>query len=109
MAVDFLGLRRNGSSLRIIDQARDFPEQVPRHSNLGRLECDIATMTNDLGPDLHQLLPQCGQRPMLDLLWQGQRAVLQAVTIDAEVAHKGRLPLDNLDIPRPENPQSWVT
>ena len=34
-AVDFPGLRRNGSSSQIIDQAQDFPEQFLRHSNLG--------------------------------------------------------------------------
>ena len=31
LAVDSLGLRRSGSSSQIINQAQDFPEQVPRH------------------------------------------------------------------------------
>jgi hypothetical protein len=30
-------------------------------------------MADDLGPDLHQLFPQRGQRPVLHLLRQGQR------------------------------------
>ncbi len=27
-----------------VDQAQDFPKQVPRHDNLGQMEPDIATM-----------------------------------------------------------------
>ena len=34
LAVDSLGLRRSGSSSQIINQAQDFPEQVPRHRHL---------------------------------------------------------------------------
>ena len=55
--VDPLGLRRNGSSSQVINQGQDFLEQASRHSNLGQLESDIAAMANDLGSDLHQLLP----------------------------------------------------
>ncbi len=61
LAVDFLGLRRNGSSSWIINQAQDFLEYASRHGNLGQLESDIATMADDLGSDLNQLLPQRGQ------------------------------------------------
>ena len=57
LAVDSLGLRRSGSWSQIINQAQDFPEQFPRHGNLGQLESDIATMADDLGPDFDQLLP----------------------------------------------------
>ncbi len=32
----FLGLCRSGSSSQIINQAQDFPEQVPRHRHLGQ-------------------------------------------------------------------------
>ena len=57
LAVDFLGLRRSGSWSQIINQAQDFPELVSRYCHLGQLEVDIATMTDDLGADLDQLLP----------------------------------------------------
>jgi hypothetical protein len=55
--VDYPGLRRNGSSSQAINQAQDFLEQASWDRNLGQLESGIATMANDLGPDLHQLLP----------------------------------------------------
>ena len=51
-AVDLPGLHRGGSSPQIIDQAQDFPEQVPWHRHLGQLERDIATVADDLGADL---------------------------------------------------------
>ena len=73
LAVDVPGLRRSGSWSQIIDQAQDFPEQFPRHRHLGQLERDVAAMADHLGTDLHQLLPQRGQRPVLDLLRQSQR------------------------------------
>ena len=57
LTVYFAGLRRNGSSSQIINQAQDFPEQFPRHGNLGQLERDIAAVAHDLGADLDQLLP----------------------------------------------------
>ena len=70
--VDYLGLRRNGSSSQIINQGQDFLEQALWHGNLRQLECDIAAMANDLGSNLDQLLSQCRQRPMLDLFGQSQ-------------------------------------
>jgi hypothetical protein len=57
LAVDFPGLRRNGSSSQIINQAQDFLQQASWHGNLGQLEGDIPAVADDLGPDLHQLLP----------------------------------------------------
>ncbi len=63
--VDFLGLRRNGSSSQVINQGQDFLEQAPRHGNLGQLEGDITAMTDNLGSNLDQLLPQRGQRPLV--------------------------------------------
>ena len=54
LAVDSLGLRRSGSSSQIINQAQDFPEQVPRHRHLSQLERNVAAMSDNLGPDLHQ-------------------------------------------------------
>ncbi len=56
-AVDLPGLRRSGSWSQIINQAQDFPEQFPRHGNLGQLERDVPTVPLHLRPDLHQLLP----------------------------------------------------
>ena len=56
-----------------IDEAEDFSEQLPRHRNLRQLERDVSAMMDDLGTDLHQFLPQRGQRPVLDLLRQSQR------------------------------------
>ena len=60
LAVDSLGLRRNGSSPQVINQAQDFLEQASRDGNLGQLERDVPAMAHDLGPNLDQLLPQRG-------------------------------------------------
>ena len=57
LAVDFLGLRRRGSSPQIIDQAQDFSEQLPRHRNLRQLESDIPAVDDHFRADLDQLLP----------------------------------------------------
>jgi hypothetical protein len=72
LAVDFPGLRRSGSSSQIIDQAQDFPERFSRHGNLGQLERDVPAMSDDFRADLDKLVEQRGQRPMLDLLSQGE-------------------------------------
>ena len=74
VAVDSLGLRRSGSSSQFIDPPQDSPKQVPRHGNLRQLERDVATMADNFGPDLDQLLAQSGQRPVLDRLGQCQGA-----------------------------------
>ncbi len=57
---------------QIIDQVQVFPKQIPRHGDLGKLERDIATVPDYLGTDLDKLVAQRGQRPVLDLLPQGQ-------------------------------------
>ena len=72
LAVDSLGLRRSRSSSQIINQAQDFPEQVPRHRHLSQLERNVAAMSDNLGPDLHQLVAQRRHRPVLHLLRQSQ-------------------------------------
>ncbi len=69
----FLRLRRNGPSSEIINQTQDFPEQFPRHRHLGQLEGDVPAMAGNPSSNLDQLLPQRGQGPVLDLLWQSQR------------------------------------
>jgi hypothetical protein len=56
LAVDFPGLRRSGSWSQVIDWAQDFLNQASQHGDLGQLESDIATMTDDLGCNLDQLL-----------------------------------------------------
>ncbi len=76
MAVDFPGLRQNGSSSQIINQAQDFPEQASRHGNLGQLERDVPAMADHFSTDLDQLLPECRQRPVLDLLEQHRLLLL---------------------------------
>ncbi len=40
----------------VLDQVQHFTKQVPRHGNLGQLERDIATMTDNLGSNLDQIL-----------------------------------------------------
>ena len=39
-----------------IDQVQVPPKQIPRHSDLGQFERDIATMADNLGSNLDQLL-----------------------------------------------------
>ncbi len=79
LTVDVPGLRRSGSWSQIINQAQDFPEQCPRHRHLGQLERDVPAVANNLGSDLHQLLPQRGQRPVFDFLRQ-YRLLLMATS-----------------------------
>jgi hypothetical protein len=40
-------------------------KHLPRHRDLGHLERDVATVADDLGADLDQLLAQAGKRPRL--------------------------------------------
>ena len=58
----------------VIDPAQDLGEQRPRHRHLGELEDHVAPVPHDPGADLDQLLAQGRQRPLLNLLRQGQRA-----------------------------------
>ena len=44
-----------------------------RHHHLRQLQRNIPTMADHLSIYLHRFLPQCGQRPVLYLLWQSQR------------------------------------
>ena len=46
--------------------AAGFCRTAPWHRNLSHLERDIPAVADDSGSNLHQLLPQRGQRPMLD-------------------------------------------
>lgn len=73
-----------------IDAAQDLGEQRPRHRHLGQLEDGVATVPDDPGANLDQLLAQRGQRPMFDLLGQDQGAqevgevVSQGVELEAD-------------------------
>ncbi len=73
LAIDPFSLRRSGSSSQIINQAQEVGEQAFRDRDLGELEREIATVANDLGADLDQLLSKRRQRPMLHRLGQGER------------------------------------
>ena len=72
LAVDFPGLHRSRAWSQFIDPPQNFPEQVPWHRHFGHLERDVATMADDLGSDLDQLLPRRGQRPVFQFLRQGE-------------------------------------
>ncbi len=63
---------RHGARPQPVDPPQYFSEQGFGDSDLCKLECDVATMTYDLGTELDQLLPECRQRPVLDRLRQGQ-------------------------------------
>ncbi len=61
LAVNYLGLRRRGSSSQFIDPPQDFPKQVPGHGDFpkqvpghgdfGQLERDVPAMAANFGPD----------------------------------------------------------
>ena len=55
-----------------VDQLEDFREHLPRQGNLGHLERDIAAVVDNLCADLDHILPQRGERSVLDILRQGQ-------------------------------------
>jgi len=58
------GLRRGRPWPQIIDQPQDLSEQVSRYRHLGQLERDVPPVAHHFRTDLHQLFPQCGQRPV---------------------------------------------
>ena len=66
-------LRWGGSWSQSIDQPQDLLEQFLRHRDLGHLEHDVAAMADDLDADLHDFLPQAGQRSLLARRRQSQR------------------------------------
>ena len=55
-----------------LDQPQDALKQIAWHRDLRHLESDVPAMGGDLRPDLHQLFPDRGQRPVFHLLGQGQ-------------------------------------
>ena len=60
--------------MQAVNQSQDVGEQASRDCDLGKLERDIATVADDLGADLDQLLSKRRQRPMFHRLGQGERA-----------------------------------
>ncbi len=64
---------RQGSRPQPVNQAQDLSEQRFGDSDFCELECDVAAMSHDLGADLDELLPERRQRPVFDLIGQGQR------------------------------------
>lgn len=90
-----------------VDQVQDFPEQIAGYGDFGHLERNVAAMSDDLGPDLDQLLPDRGQRPMLHLLRQrqgphevgeivGQSMKLEPHRVVAEPAARKPRPFDRV-------------
>ncbi len=51
-----------GSRPEPVDLPQDLTEQISGDGDLCELDCEVAAMAHDLGPDLDQLLPQSGQR-----------------------------------------------
>jgi len=56
------------------DQPQDIREQAARDGNLSHLEGNVAAVADDLCANLDQLLPQAGERPILDRLRRCERA-----------------------------------
>ena len=54
------------------DPVQDPGEQLPRHGDFRQLKQHVLRMTDHLGPDLDQFLPQHRERPALDRLRQHQ-------------------------------------
>ena len=71
-----------------VNSAQDLSEQSSLDGDLRHLERDVATMADNFGPDLDLLLAQSGQRPVLDLLRQGQ-CTQEVAEIVSERLHLG--------------------
>ena len=67
------------------DPTEDLGEQRSRHRHFGQLEHDVAAVADDSGTDLDQLLEQGGERPLLDVLRQRQRAQEVGETVGERV------------------------
>ncbi len=64
---------RQGRWPQPVNQAQDLSKQGSWYGDLCHLERDTATVANDVGADLDQLLSKRGHGPLLDLIEQGQR------------------------------------
>ena len=76
---------------QIINQPQNSPEQVAGHGDFGHLESDVAAVAHDRRADLHQLLPQHRQRPLLHFLRQSQcpHEVGEIIAQDMELKPNG--------------------
>ncbi len=81
---------RQGGRSQPIDEAEDFPEQLPWHRHLRQLEGDVSSLENHLRTDLHQLFPQRARRPFNVGYWlrlcenSGRKSV--GATIESAIA-----------------------
>ncbi len=64
LAVECLGLRRSGSWSQAVNQAQDFPKQVPGHGDFGQLEREVAAMADNFGADFDQPRPPLPLKPV---------------------------------------------
>ncbi len=65
---------RQGSRPQSVNEMQDLGEQRSGDSDLCELEGDVPPVAHDLRADLDELLPECRQRPVLDILRQRQCA-----------------------------------
>ncbi len=72
MLLDEVSSWRQGRWPQPVNEAQDLSEQRSRDGDLGQLNGDVAPVPDHLGTDLHQLLAQGIQRPILDRLGQRQ-------------------------------------
>ena len=56
----------------MLNAAQDRGEQLPLHRDLGQPEDNIPGVLHHLGADLHQLLPERRERPVLYASRQGK-------------------------------------
>ena len=56
------------------NRPQDMLEQAARYHDVGHLERDRPAMADDFGANLHQAVPQRGQRQLLNLVGQRQGA-----------------------------------
>ena len=66
------GIERKRGRSQAVNQAQDVGEQASRDCDLGKLERDIATVADDLGADLDELLAQARGRPMTGCVGHGE-------------------------------------
>ncbi len=66
-------LCRSRSWSQPVDQPQYLLEQFLRHRDLSHLEDGVPSVAHDLGTNLHEFLPQAGQRSLRDRLGQRQR------------------------------------
>jgi len=95
------------STTHIRDVGKDTAEQVSGHGHLGHLEDGVAGMGDELRADLHELVADTGQRPVLHLLRKregaqevgkvvGKRMKLEPYSVAAHGATRQPGPFDHV-------------